>query len=60
MFPMGGCLTFIQKERSEYQIVRNNRKKRKRWKGKKPRKKSDFILPRRRRLIQKYTDSKEL
>lgn len=29
MFPMGGCLTFIQKERSEYQIVRNNRKKEK-------------------------------
>lgn len=64
MFPMGGCLTFIQKERSEYQILRNNnnkkKKKRKRWKGKEIKKKFDFILPRRRRLIQKYTDSKEL
>lgn len=60
---MGGCLTFIQKERSEYQILRNNnnkKKKRKRWKGKEIKKKFDFILPRRRRLIQKYTDSKEL
>ena len=43
MFPMGGCLTFIQKERSEYQILRNNnkkkkKKKRKRWKGKETKK----------------------
>ena len=32
MFPMGGCLTFIQKERSEYQILRNNKKKKKKKK----------------------------
>lgn len=34
MFPMGGCLTFIQKERSEYQILRNNNKKKKKKKKK--------------------------
>lgn len=45
MFPMGGCLTFIQKERSEYQILRNNNnnnKKKKKMERKRNKKKIWF------------------